>query len=695
MADIQVLDDSTIDKIAAGEVVDRPSSVVKELVENAIDAGAHAITVEIKNGGIEFIRVTDDGQGIEKEQVKKAFLRHATSKIKSIEDLAVVSSLGFRGEALSSIAAVSKVELITKIRSDLTGIRYCIEGAKEVSYEEIGAPEGTTFLVRNLFYNTPARRKFLKSAMTEGSYISDLMEHMALSKPMISFKFILNGQTKFFTSGDGDLRAIIYRIFGRETANETLPFSLKQGDMEINGFLGRPTINRSNRNYENYYVNNRYIRSTIMSKAIEEGYKSYLMQHKYPFCVIHLNIPSSYVDVNVHPTKMDVRFSNQNELFGFLSNGIEQALSHREMIPNVDCDTEAEKRKIIQQENKGTAKLLAPEPFEKQRTGTQILQDESAAYTANSLHIDNLPLEDELASKDSEVFFEDNRSAKPATPVHKDYHVDKQPEKLLQIPQDDASEPAVAASVSSVNVLGRVIGTDKSNKENSLNENPRANIIKAKDSIVVEKPTQLNLFEEKILTQEARSKYQVVGQIFDTYWLVSFEDKLLIIDQHAAHEKIKYEQIMKKVEQHEIFSQTLNPPVILHVTPKEEDILRQYQSYFEELGFEVEPFGGNAYALRSVPYELFGYNEKDLFEEILSDMIDAPVRGIPDIIRQKIASMACKAAVKGNMHLSFQEANALIDQLMSLDNPYNCPHGRPTIISMSKYEIEKKFKRIV
>lgn len=682
MAQIQVLDDSTIDKIAAGEVVERPASVVKELVENAIDAGAHAITVEIKDGGIEFIRVTDDGFGIEKPEVRKAFLRHATSKIKSIEDLLVVQSLGFRGEALSSIAAVSRVELITKVRDELTGIRYTLEGAKETGYDEVGAPEGTTFIVRNLFFNTPARRKFLKSPMTEGSYITDLMEHMALSKPMISFKYILNGQTKFFTNGDGKLQAIIYRIYGREISNEMIPFRMVENDITLTGFLGKPTINRSNRNYENYFVNNRYIKSSILSKAIEEGYKPYLMQHKYPFCVLHLDIPSSYVDVNVHPTKMDVRFSNQAMLYAVIAEAIENTLSGKELIPDVDLETEKEHKAAIKEEAKSQPKVLAPEPFEKTRTNTGIVREASAPYNITkpvevSIEKETIPVKKEIMLTEEkpvtvekqtvlqDVFFEDNLKKEEETEKEFEQIPEKTPDEVISKMRESAANPVL---------------------EKVLNQSTVTEVLK---------PVQTTIFEDKVLSKQARKNYQIIGQIFDTYWLVTYEDKLLLIDQHAAHEKVKYEQIIKKLENKELYSQVLSSPVIIHVSPKEEDILKRYLNYFTELGFEIEAFGGNSYALRAVPYDLYGYHEKELFEEILNELSETPIRGVPDSVKQKIASMACKAAIKGNMKMSLQEVNVLIDQLLELDNPYHCPHGRPTIVSMSKYEIEKKFKRIV
>lgn len=673
MAEIHVLDDNTIDKIAAGEVVERPSSVVKELVENAMDAGATAITVEIKEGGIEFIRVTDNGGGIDRTQVRNAFLRHATSKISQVTDLQTLQSLGFRGEALSSIAAVSKVEIVTKTAGDMTGIRYCLEGGKETEFEEVGAPDGTTFIVRNLFFNTPVRRKFLKTAMTEGSYITDLLEHLALSKPEISFKYVLNGQTKFFTNGDGDLKAIIYRIFGRDIANEMMPFQIVDQELVLEGFLGKPTLNRANRNFENYFVNGRFVKSKILSKAIEEGYQSYLMQHRYPFCVIHITVPTGDVDVNVHPTKMEVRFSNQNSVYRMIAQNISEFLAAQEMIPEADLGKNEKNT-----ENK-PQKIEAPEPFERARIQEQLLREESSYNHVggkatkheevgqflfnNKVAYNRAETKKELPEPEEDVFFEDNR----------------------ELPVKQEAVPAVEKT----SLLQKILGAEK--------EPDRSNtgIIKAKEHIIIEKPEQLNFFDEKILTKEAKEEYRIIGQVFETYWMIEYRDKLLIIGQHAAHERVKYEQILKKVEKHEILSQTLTPPIIISVTPKEADIIHQYNTYFEELGFQIEDFGMNAYAIRGIPYDLFGYEVKDLFETILTEMSENPVRGVPKIICEKIASMACKAAVKGNNYMTYEEADTLIEQLLSLENPYNCPHGRPTIVTMSKYEMEKKFKRIV
>ncbi len=625
--EIRVLDESTIDKIAAGEVVERPLSVVKELVENAIDAGANAITVEIKDGGISFIRVTDNGSGIEPEQLKTAFLRHATSKISSVQDLLQVESLGFRGEALSSIAAVSMVEVITKAKQNLTGVRYEMEGTVEKAFEEIGAPEGTTFLVRNLFFNVPVRKKFLKQPATEGSYVSEMMEHMAMSRPDISFKYLCNGQERFHTMGNGDLREVIYRIYGKEITEQLVEINQAGEGIQIQGYLGKPVLTRANRNFEYFYVNGRYINSNILSKAVEEGYKEYLMQHKFPFAVLHLMLDGSMVDVNVHPSKMEVRFTDGAFIYNFIASAVQAALKVKEMIPEVILTPEEKPQHIV---------VSAPEPFEAER-------------------------------------MEKNR-------VAEEMNYEAQHPKM----QDLLQNP----------VWNRVFGKTDST-ETGKNESIHANIIKANEHIIVEKPVQMDLFEEKILSVSAKDEYNILGQIFDTYWLVGFRDKLLIIDQHAAHEKVKYEALIRQFKERSIRSQMLNPPIIVTLNANEEAVLRDYQNIFEGLGFEIEAFGGSEYALRSVPTDLYGCHEKEMFESLLDELSASPFKGNPQVIEEKIASMACKAAVKGNHSMDRKEAEALIDELLNLENPYHCPHGRPTIISMSKYEVEKKFKRIL
>lgn len=658
MTAIQILDSATIDKIAAGEVVERPSSVVKELVENALDAGADAITVEIKEGGITFIRVTDNGSGIDSSQIRNAFMRHATSKIRSAEDLTHVVSLGFRGEALSSICAVAQVELITKTKDNLTGVRYVCEGAVEKECAEIGAPTGTTVLVKNLFFNTPVRRKFLKQPMTEGGYIIDLMEHMALSRPDTAFKLVVNGQVKFHTSGNGSLKEVIYRIYGKETASQLLPFEKETKGIKVEGFLGKPILNRSNRNFENYYINGRYIKSSLIAKALEDGYSNYLMQHKFPFTVLHFTIDTEMVDVNVHPTKMDVRFTGGNYLYDFVASSVAAALQQREMIPEALLSEEKEEE---------TQKVKVPEPFEQQRTRQFQVMEEQRYEAVRSPRQDIFIRE---AAEESLKAMADHMTGQPAAG---DKAADD--DFFVQIPAGVAdSTPALRTEAPT---------------------EPAAPGTVPAPAVKAEPPKQLDLFEEKMLTKENRPRYRILGQIFDTYWLIAFTDKLFIVDQHSAHEKVKYERLMKHYHEKDIVTQTLNPPIVVTLSAKEEATYLSCKDVFAGLGFEIEDFGGREYALRGVPVDLYGQEEKTLFLSVLDEMSEGPLHKDLTVVEEKLATMACKSAVKGNHSFSFAEMEALIDELLTLDNPYNCPHGRPTIISMSKYEIEKKFKRIV
>ena len=634
MAHINVLDKNTIDKIAAGEVVDRPSSIVKEMLENAIDAKSTAITVEIKEGGISFIRITDNGEGIAKEDIRNAFMRHATSKINAVEDLLSIHSLGFRGEALSSIAAVSQVECISKTPNELIGIRYCIEGGEEKAMEEVGAPAGTTFIIRNLFYNTPARRKFLKTAATEASYISSIVERIALSHPDVSIRFINNSQTKLHTSGNAKLKDIIYSIYGRDICSNVLEVDEAALNMHITGYIGKPIISRGNRNNMIYFINGRYIKSKIIYSAIEEAYKPYLMQHNYPFCILHFEIDSSLIDVNVHPSKMELRFENPMDVYNFFFQAVRNVIAKRELIPEVtDSDIPVKNKEKITVKSMEKTVVKPPEPFEIKR-----IEEEKKEITE---------------SKDiSESSFIRETSV---------YDNSKSPESV--------KEP------------------DKTN--NHTDTSQTESIIKVEDT------KQIDLFNNQFLSEKERVKHKMIGQLFDTYWLIEYDNNLYIIDQHAAHEKVLYEKTMKQFRNKEFTSQQLNPPIILTLTMAEAELLERFMDNFTELGYEIESFGGKEYAVRAVPDNLYAIGSEVLLRSLIDNLSENSTNIKSDLITEKIASMSCKAAVKGNNRLSFDEADALIEQLLSLDNPYNCPHGRPTIISMSKYEIEKKFKRIL
>jgi DNA mismatch repair protein MutL len=629
MANIQVLDQITIDKIAAGEVIERPASIVKELVENAIDAGASAVTVEIKEGGISFIRITDNGCGIPREEVPLAFLRHSTSKIRTVEDLSTVASLGFRGEALSSIAAISQVELITKTRDCVLGTRYLIEGGKEKKIEDAGAKDGTTFLIHQMFYNTPARRKFLKTAMTEASHVNELMIRLALSHPEVSFEFINNGQSKLHTSGNGRLKDVIYQVFGREVTQNLLEVDEAIPGLKVTGYIGKPLISRGNRNYENYYINGRYVKSNFIAKAIEDAYKDFTMQHKYPFTVLHFVMDGNDLDVNVHPTKMELRFSRQQDVYNFVYMAVKNALSERELIPRVELPE---------------AKPV-PTPVKEER---------------------NL-----------------------------DYFMKKMQERVTSYhnQQSQAEVKDIYAVHRETQQVDRIREAANYRKEQENKLKPDAS---KTEETVQKKPEQLNLFEEKLLSKESVVEHKIIGQLFDTYWLVEFHDQLYIIDQHAAHERVLYEKTLQGMKTREFTSQYLSPPIILNLSMQEEEVLKEHLDTFANIGFEIEAFGGDSYAVRAIPDNLFGIAKKELLIEMLDSLVEGISSSIaPDMIAEKVASMSCKAAVKGNSRLSYKEVEELIKELLKLDNPYHCPHGRPTIIAMTKQELEKKFKRIV
>ena len=636
---IQLLDQNTINKIAAGEVIERPSSVVKELVENAIDAGANAVTVEIKEGGISFIRVTDNGSGINKDEIDIAFKRHATSKIKSIEDLITVSSLGFRGEALASIAAVSQIELITKTQKSLTGTRYLSEGGKKISVEDIGAPNGTTFIVRNLFFNTPVRRKFLKSAATEAGYINSLMQYLSLSRPDISFRFINNNQNKLHTSGNMKLKDIIYNVYGRDITANLYEVNSAAENIRIEGYIGKPFVNRGNRVYENYYINGRYIKSSIINRAIEAGYKGFIMPHNYPFTVLHFTINPEIIDVNVHPTKMELRFSNNEYVYNFVYDTILSTLKGKELVAEVEADGQ-----IMQKLNK----------------------------------------EKELEIKETKAAFGIDRT--------------EETKKTVQLKQEPKSEPKPEST--------RTIELQKAMPDETKTRLPEPFETRRSEAMVKDdeqkyqaevkvKPEQLSMFKDKLLDEDNKDNYRIIGQLFDTYWLIEFEDRFYMMDQHAAHEKVLYERMMKKIREKHIDTQMIMPPVILTLNMNEEEVLKQNMQVFTKMGYEIEEFGGSEYKVTGIPAGFPKLDYRQMLMDLLDGLMSEGRMTDMDILTEKVASMSCKAAIKGNNKISYKEAEELMDELMKADNPYNCPHGRPTLIVMSKYDIERKFKRIV
>ena len=721
---IAVLDQNTIDKIAAGEVVERPSSVVKELVENAIDAGATAVTVEITDGGKKLIRITDNGSGMEEDQIPLAFLRHATSKIEKVEDLEHIASLGFRGEALSSIAAVSQVELITKTPSAISGNRYVIEGGVEHSLEELGAPEGTTFLVRNLFYNTPARSKFLKSDTTEANYIHTLMEQLALSHPEISFKYIQNKQVKLHTSGNYSVKDVIYSVYGRDIAKALLEVEQENSFMKISGFVGKPEIARGNRSFENYYINGRYVKNNIITKAIENAYKGFLMQHKFPFVSLRMEMEGNDLDVNVHPAKREVRFAREQEVYDAIYDTVRNALTRREMIPKVTLGPEETSRK------EDVVKSSAvPEPFEQKRreqiygapiSRPQPVRESPASYSTMHLAKTEGILSEKnpspaLTPSEENLFTGTLRKNQELDEAKKKVELEQQA-KIAEVPAEKTA-PATATIPQETSAIAKPEESkipdpptaeessdaakpvpsieSEAQTEQTSTETPSA---PAEPSPAPQKepaPKQLELFEEKLLAPESRNRIRMIGQVFDTYWLAEFDDNFYIIDQHAAHEKVYYERLVKKFRENSIDSQYLTPPLIVSLNMQEEEILNANKDYFEQFGFEIEHFGGREYCISAVPSNLYGLTEEELFLEMLDHLDSDNSKDALDIFASRLATMACKAAVKGNNRLSMEEAEKLLDELMTLENPYHCPHGRPTIISMTKTEMEKKFKRIV
>ena len=721
MRKIAVLDKHTIDKIAAGEVVERPSSVVKELVENSIDAGATAVTVEITDGGKKLIRITDNGGGIEAAQVPTAFLSHATSKIEKVEDLENIASLGFRGEALSSIAAVSQVELITKTPSAISGVRYVIEGGVEQSLEEMGAPDGTTFLVRNLFYNTPARSKFLKSDSSEANYIGTMMEQLALSHPEISFKYIQNKQVKLHTSGNYNVKDVIYNVYGRDMAKALLEVSYENDFMKIEGYAGKPEVSRGNRSFENYYVNGRFVKNNIITKAIEDAYKGFVMQHKFPFVSLQIQMTGNDLDVNVHPRKLEVRFARGAEVYDAIYEAVHNALLHRELIPVVPVGKEERESKVA-----AVSRGAVPEPFEKSRR-TELHCEGAAESIGRSSAGNNESCYSQAAEKTAPTGkitssgSLGNSSGCQASSVLREQAIyqakpfSKEEEALFAGTLKEAAEADKRADEKAEEKA------DKSADEKAAEDNISAERMNEADnqaetavSVNYEIPDksepgqsdpgteypsvggkQLELFQEKLLAPESRSRHKLIGQLFDTYWLVEFENQFYIIDQHAAHEKVNYERFVKRFKEQSIESQYLNPPLVVTLNMDEQAKLKANEEYFRKYGFEIEPFGGREYCISAVPTNLYGFHEEELFLEMLDNLGGEGAKDAFDLFTARLATMACKSAVKGNHQMSALEADKLIDELLTLDNPYNCPHGRPTIIAMTKTEIEKKFKRIV
>lgn len=703
MSKIQVLDQITIDKIAAGEVIERPASVVKELVENSIDAGASSVTVDIKDGGISSIRIADNGCGIPKDEVRPAFLRHSTSKIRSVDDLLHIRSLGFRGEALSSIAAVAQVELLTKTKEDAFGTRYRIAGGAEESLEDDSAPDGTTFFIRQLFYNVPARRKFLKTAMTEASHVGDLMTRLALSHPEISFHFINNGQSKIHTSGNGNLKDVIYHIYGREIAANLLPADYDKNGVRITGFLGAPLISRGNRNFENYFINYRYIKNNMVYKAIEDAYKDFTMQHKFPFVVLHIELNGEEVDVNVHPSKLEIRFHNQQEIYNAIYEAVETGLHEKELIPHITVDVPDAKASGAKTGKAGVA-------------GTDTKAVKTGMSGADTMiRKAGTPGTDSVQAGPAAAERPPQKAIPPKEERTLDYFMEEMKKRVTSYHEQNSSAEVMGKSslfkperqADRIRETVAPYRADYSRDDRTSREfekwqqseplqSEQAMKASKQPEQAVEEPKQLDLFEERFLDRKVQAEYQLIGQVFDTYWLVEYHDNLYIIDQHAAHERVLYEKTLAGMKTREFTSQMISPPIVLNLTMQEQELLTKHMERFTRIGFEFEDFGQGSYTVRAVPDNLFSIAKKEILLEMIDSLSDEISRSLsPEIIDEKIASMSCKAAVKGKMRLSAAEVDALIGELLTLKNPYHCPHGRPTIIAMSRRELEKKFKRIV
>lgn len=661
MQKIRLLDAKTINKIAAGEVVESPKSVVKELTENAIDADASSVTIEIKEGGISYIRISDNGSGIPKEQVKEAFLRHATSKMTQIEDLEHIFTLGFRGEALASIAAVAQVEMLTKTKEEETGTRIVIHAGEIQEIEDTACREGTSITVKNLFYNVPARRKFLKKPATESGYVSDLVNKIALGHPEVAIHYINNGNTVLHTAGNNDPKTAVFYVYGKEAANSMLPISYQKGEYAVSGLIGKPELCRANRNYENLFINGRFIKNPVVSAAVEDAYKTKLLIGKFPVFVLNLEVAPAQVDVNVHPAKLEVRFKSDDEVYEFFYAAVAKALQETVLIPKAVLEKKPKER-LPQAEQQTLAEL--PQRVE---------QPKEEIPKATEIPSKEIPLpksEGVLLSEEERERLLRTAEEKPKQTVQSGRSVD---ELLKRTPKAEGfAQTAVPYRKEEPKPIPKA-------------EQP----LQKEEQPAVSEQEEKNAEPKKAFFQE----YRIIGQVFRTYWIVEQGDCLYLIDQHAAHERVLYEEFMKKFKEEKIASQRMLMPLMLNLTPMETEVLRSNRELLESFGFELEEFG-EKYALRATPHLLQNPTEVGFFTDILDRLTEERISNVYDTKLLAVATMACKAAVKGHDVLSTREAEALIHQLLALEHPFTCPHGRPTIIELTKYEMEKMFKRI-
>lgn len=672
MGNIVLLDDLTINQIAAGEVIERPANVVKELVENSIDAGATKISVEIENGGITSIRITDDGKGIAPDDVALAFERHATSKIRSAEDLTKVMTMGFRGEALASIAAIAKVELITRTRDQEIGTKVIVEGGDIISKEECGAPYGTTIIVRELFYNTPVRYKFLKKDFTEGGYIESAVEKIALINPSISFRLVNNRKTILQTSGNGDITTVVYNIFGKDVSQNLVNVDNEYEGVKVRGVAGKPEIARSNRTNQLFYVNGRNIKDKILSAAVEEAYRTLIPHGKFGFCIIDIRLNPELVDVNVHPAKLEVRFADESKVFKAVHYGIKNALLGEDITRDEEKE-KVEAPKIIEKNVEETAP---------QRRGLfDIFRNKSTEQTPENPDEKYATIEVKV-NKDNQAknsvidkieFDEERQYLKPIAEETQLEELEEPLQNITYLPKEESNE---VEEQEFEKIVEKNYKPEEDNIEYKVEEDIRP------------------IYDQDIEEKSPVPEYKILGVAFNTYIILELDEDIYILDQHAAHERVLYEKVKENFYRAGgKEAQMLLLPDVLELSKRDMHIVKDHMDLFEQAGFTLEEFGENTIKITGVPVICFEMNTKDLFMDIL-DGIDITNRTNKQDIEEKfIATVACKAAVKANMVLDEREIRGLLDELLLLDNPFTCPHGRPTAIRITKTEIEKKFGR--
>ncbi len=758
MGNIVLLDDLTINKIAAGEVIERPASVIKEMVENSIDAGANNITVEIKNGGISYIRVSDNGKGIAPDDLEIAFERHATSKIRKAEDLDVVTSMGFRGEALASIAAIANVEMTSKTESQDTGYKITVEAGNILDKQEVGCQTGTTIVVQNLFFNTPVRYKFLKKDYTEAGYIEDVITRIALVNPNIAIKLINTGKTVIQTNGNGDMKSVIYSIYGKDVATGILPVDYTYEDIEITGVIGKPEIARSNRSNQLFFVNKRYIKDKMLTAATEQAYKGLIPIGKYGFVVLNINMNPSKVDVNVHPAKLEVRFEEENKIFQSIYHAIKNTLLKSELVANTEKSVQKEPSlldtKGLFDFRKNETKKIEQYNDEESKIKTNVGQVEHSENSSNinigqggpvntadileqlkkmkedlQKQIENKPKidvevqENEQKSESEQLNQEDKKENKIADENNNKIEDNKIEDNKIENIEDSEKKPEEEQNaeeipetetkpeekleeikeqikeLENINYEETTLQDFNTMYEKLFGRKPIENEQLPEEQPKENKNTAVDLINDNISVFEQREEYKkpiykFIGIAFNTYIIIEMDKEMYIIDQHAAHERIMYEKVKKNYySESSKDSQMLLLPDVITLTHKEMEIAKDNMDLFKNAGFSLEEFGENTIKLTGVPTVCLDIDNKELFLETLDEINTIARTAKQEKEERFIATVACKAAVKANMVLDKAEVENLMDKLLELPNPFTCPHGRPTAIKMSKYDIERKFAR--